>query len=70
VAKTVCRSLSTQDQVTIKPGLHVAASGGVTQTGHTAKMPIKATLNGQTDFGFVGFKQESGLWCFTGATQS
>jgi hypothetical protein len=70
VAKTVCRSLSPQDQVTIKPGLHVTASGGVTQTGQTAKMPIKATLNGQTDFGFVGFKQESGLWCFTGATQS
>jgi hypothetical protein len=48
----------------------VALIGGITQTGQTAKMPIKATLNGQTDFGFVGFKQESGLWCFTGATQS
>jgi hypothetical protein len=66
----VCRSLNPNNDIAIKSGLRVMPTGDVTQTGQTAKMPITATVDGKTNSGFIGFKQESGVWCFTGPAQS
>jgi hypothetical protein len=43
----------------------MSATGAVTQQdANNASVPITATLQGQTQTGVMGFKLESGLWCY------